>query len=146
MKNLIILIIIFIFCSVVIGQEFAQEELSRKLKSSLKMKNTGKMLTGLGVASFVVGVGFLIKGINESNEYTRQFNQGNYDNLNDDGAASGRVARILFIGGTAFSISEVTLWIVAGTKSNRYMRLLDESRNKLTFDFSKRGIGLKLYF
>lgn len=146
MKKFIIFAIVFGLYSISFCQDYSQEELSNKLKSSLRMKTTGKVLVGVGAVSFVGGVVFLIKGIQESEEYTDQFNQGNYDNLNDDGAASGRVASIFFIGGTALVGTGVTLWIIGGIKSNRYKRLLEESGNKLSLNINRRGVGLQFNF
>ena len=146
MKKVIIAAIVFGLYSISFGQGHSQEELSRKLKSSLSMKSTGKLLTGVGVVSFVGGVVFVIKQINEMDEYNEQFNSGDYDNLNDNGAASGRVASLFFIGGTVFIGTGVTLWIVGGIKSNRYKRLLDESENKLSLNINKRGVGLQFNF
>jgi len=139
-------ILIILICFSASFSQDSQEVLSRKLKSSLRMKSTGKYLVGFGVVASLVGVGFAVKGANEQNEYTEQFNQGNYDDLNDDGEASYQISYYCLAGGVALIGTGITLWTVGGIKSSRYKRLLDESKNEFSLNFNKHGIGLQYNF
>jgi hypothetical protein len=124
-------------------------ELSLKLKSSLQMKNTGQGLTGLGINLNVVGF-FLIA--NGEKENIIDINENNSphtgpSNLSSDaGSEKILIGTIGIVAGTVMTVTGVTLWIVGGAKSNRYERLMNESKTKVSMNINQKGIGLHLYF
>ena len=133
MKKTLALVVILLFYSICLSQDYSHDELSDKLKSSLKLKQTGQGLTGLGVMLGVGGFSLMLAGATEFNDY-------------DKDAGTYKIGYLCMVGGVATITTGITLWIVGEVNNSRYKRLLSNSDMKLSLVAKKQGIGLQLTF
>lgn len=139
MKKTSALIILCFLYTVGLSQDNIQDELSSKLKSSLKMKKTGKYLVGAGAVVTASGIYFYVDGLITL--------LGNVLDTDDSGAVNEIFAgSVLISAGQALIGTGTALWIVGGTKSNRYQRMLKIAPKEVSLGFSKNGFGLCFKF
>lgn len=145
MKKTIVLVVILIFNSICFSQDYSQEELSSRLRKSLRMKHTGQTLTVVGIVLEVVGIVLYVKGTME--EFDEIYDDDyDFDEDYDEYNSSSIVGSLFTIGGTACLGTGIPLWIVGNIKSNRYRNLLNNSDMTLSLVAKNRGIGLQLTF
>lgn len=144
MKKLVVIITLLVAVSTAFSQDYSEEELRTKLRSSLKMKHTGQGLVIGGAILNVIGIPLYIMGVNEADVYEYD----SYGNQTNDGDGLGKMLgglALMVVGDIALA-GGITFWIIGGARSNRYNRLIDESGYGLSLKAGNRGIGLQLNF
>ena len=142
MRNCIIICITLLLFSIGFSQDYSEDELSMKLKRSLKMKGTGQGLVGGGAILAGLGLVMYLEGADEMGVYSTK----NNSNVGTDGAGKFFGGFVLLMGGVAAINTGVAFWIVGGAKANRYKRQMKSYEKKVSLGVNRNGIGLQFKF